>query len=79
MLEKRRKWILKGRPRGTTFLSYKEYKTAKSLFLAHHRRCVENFLLELNFEIDEAAEVVTAVFWKKVNSKRKTSQTSAGS
>ena len=79
MREKRRKWISEGRPRGTTFLSYKEYKTAKSLFRAHHRRCVENFLMELNFEIDEAAEVDSAVFWKKVNSKRKTSQTSAGS
>lgn len=79
MREKRRKWISEGRPRGTTFLSYKEYKTAKSLFRAHHRRCVENFLMELNFEIDEAAEVGSAVFWKKVNSKRKTSQTSAGS
>lgn len=40
MHEKRRKWISEGRPRGTTFLSYKEYKTAKSLFRAHHRRCV---------------------------------------
>lgn len=79
MREKRRKWISEGRPRGVAFLSYKEYKTAKSLFRAHHRRCVENFLMELNFEIDEAAEVDSAVFWKKVNSKRKTSQTNAGS
>ena len=79
MRGKRREWIRNGRPRGMQNISYKEYKTAKTLFRAHHRRCAENYLTELNLEIDKAAEIDSAVFWKKVNNRRKTSHTSAGS
>ena len=79
MRDKRRNWIRDGRPRGVQFLTYREYKTAKTLFRAHHRRCAENYLTELNMEIDKAAKIDSAVFWKKVNNRRKTSHTSAGS
>ena len=79
MRDKRRNWIRDGRPRGVQYLTYREYKTAKTLFRAHHRRCAENYLTELNMEIDKAAEIDSAVFWKKVNNRRKMSHTSAGS
>ena len=79
MREKRRKWIHDGRPRGMQFLSYKEYKSAKTLFRAHHRRCAENYFIELNIEIDQAAELDSGVFWKKINNRRMASHTSAGS
>ncbi|MCG7876973.1 MAG: reverse transcriptase domain-containing protein, partial [Candidatus Thiodiazotropha endolucinida] len=78
MREKRRIWISHGRPRGVQFETYKDYKSAKALFRAHHRRCAENFLIELNSEIDQAAELDSAAFWKRVNYRRKTSHTSAG-
>ena len=79
MREKRRKWIHDGRPRGMQFLSYKEYKSAKTLFRAHHRRCAEKYLIELNIQIDQATELDSGAFWKKVNNRRMASHTSAGS
>ena len=79
MREKRRIWKREGRPRGKQYLAYKQYKAAKAIFRAHHRKCAENYLMELNIEIDKAAEVDSSVFWKKVNNRRKTSHTSAGS
>ena len=69
MSEKRRKWVRDGQPRGMQNLTYKEYKSAKTLFRAHHRRCAEKYLTELNMEIDNAAEIDSAVFWKKVNNR----------
>ena len=78
MREKRRKWIIEGRPRGLNFSTYKDYKNAKRLFRAQHPKCAEAFLTELNLEIDQAAELDSAVFWKKVNSRRKLSHINAG-
>ena len=49
--------------------SYRLYKTAKCLFRAHHRRCAEKFQIELNVEIDQAVELDSALFWKKVDSR----------
>ena len=51
MRGKRRQWLRDGRPRGMQFLTYMEYKTAKTLFRAHHRRCAESYLTELNTEL----------------------------
>ena len=51
----------------------------KRLFRLQHRVCAENHLLELNAEIDQAAEVDSRFFWKKVNHRRQQSQTHAGS
>ena len=79
MRENRRKWIKDGRPRGNMHQSYRLYKTAKCLFRAHHRRCAEKFQTELNIEIDQAAELDSALFWKKVNSRRNNFCTNAGS
>ncbi|MCG8112938.1 MAG: reverse transcriptase family protein [Candidatus Thiodiazotropha taylori] len=79
MREKRRNWLRNGRPRGLQHLSYKEYKAAKAIFRAHHRKCAEKYLLELNMDIDKAAEIDSAYFWKKINNRRKASHTSAGS
>ena len=62
-----------------THLSYREYKLTKGLFRAYHRKCAEKFLTELDSDIDQAAEVGSAVFWKKVNNRRNFSCTNAGS
>ena len=61
------------------FSSFINYKEAKRLFRLQHRVCAENHLLELNAEIDQAAEVDSRFFWKKVNHRRQQSQTHAGS
>ena len=79
MRGKRRNWIREGRPRGHTHLSYREYKLTKCLFRAYHRKCAEKFLTELDSNIDQAAEVDSAGFWKKVNNRRNFSCTNAGS
>ena len=79
MRDKRRKWVAEGRPRGSMFSSFINYKEAKRLFRLQHRVCAENHLLELNAEIDQAAEVDSWFFWKKVNHCRQQSQTHAGS
>ena len=78
MREKRRQWHRAGRPRGNRHSSYKDYKTAKCLFRAHHRRCADNFLREIDIDIDQAAEVDSALFWKKINCRKKFSSTEAG-
>ncbi|MCG8035004.1 MAG: reverse transcriptase family protein, partial [Candidatus Thiodiazotropha taylori] len=56
-----------------------EYKASKRNFRAHHRLCAENYLSEINDEIDQAAEVDSSFFWKKVNSRRQQSNSHAGS
>ena len=61
------------------YLAYKQYRAAKTLFRTHHCKCAENYLMELNIEIDKAAEIDSAVFWKKVNNRQKASHSSAGS
>ena len=65
MREKRRNWKREGRPRGMQYLAYKQYKAAKTLFSAHHRKCSENYLMELNIETDKAAEIEVQYFGKK--------------
>ena len=79
MREKRRKWFIDGRLRGHNYISYSEYKHANRLFRSHHGVCAENFLLEINSEIDNAAEADSNFFWKRVNSRRKQSHSHAGS
>ena len=48
------------------------------MFRAHHRRCADNFLTEINIDIDQTAEVDSALFWKKINCRKKFSSTEAG-
>ena len=79
MREKRRHWIADGRPRGQQFQSYIMYKSAKRMFRAQHRLCAEQYLNEVNAEIDQAAEMNSSFFWRKVNSRRKQSHSNAGS
>ena len=79
MREKRRNWISNGRPKGCNNSSYNDYKQSKRLFRSQHRVCADNYLIEINAEIDQAAEVDSGFFWKKVNSRRQQSQTHAGS
>ena len=68
-----------GRPRGCNNSSYTDHKQAKRLFRSQHRVCAETYFIEINAEIDQAAEVDSGFFWKKVNSRRQQSQTHAGS
>ena len=79
MRQRRREWILDGRPRNNDHSSYRRYKGAKCLFRFQHRKCAQNYLNELNREIDDAAELDSAFFWKKINNRRKSKSSSAGS
>ena len=65
MRQRRRNWIIAGKPRGDTHVSYRTYKNAKCQFRSQHRKCAENYLNDLNKDIDEAAELDSAFFWKK--------------
>ena len=71
-------WITEGRPRGNSFLSYINYKSAKCLFRNVHRKNTEKCMKTSNVEIDIAAEVDNVHFWKLVN-RRKSGHSSAGS
>ena len=79
MRQRRRSWIVAGKPRGDNHVSYREYKNAKCQFRSQHRKCAEKYLNDLNKDIDEAAELDSTFFRKKVNKKRKGSTSSAGS
>ena len=63
-------WISVGRPRGNGYNSYRQYKEAKRIFRQYHRKCAENYLKNLNDEIDRAAEVKSEYFWKLVNKRK---------
>ena len=70
MTVKRSVWIFEGRPRGNGYNSYRQYKEAKRIFRQYHRKCTENYLKNLNDEIDRAAEVNSEYFWKLVNKRK---------
>ena len=65
MRQRRRNWIIAGKPRGDNDVSYRTYKNAKCQFRSQHRKCAENYSNDLNKDIDEAAELDSAFFWKK--------------
>ena len=77
MRQRRRNWIIAGKPRGDNHVSYRTYKNAKCQFRSQHRKCAENYLNDLNKDINEAAELDSAFFWKKINMKLKGSTSSA--
>ena len=64
MRDKRQTWIKAGRPRGQIHPSYPYVPIL--------------FCTELNIDIDQAAEVDSALFWKRINSRRKFSSVEAG-
>ena len=63
-------WISKGRPRDNGYNSYLQYKEAKRIFRQYQRKCAENYLKNLNDEIDRAAEENSEYFWKLVNKRK---------
>ena len=68
MRQRRRNWIIGGKPRGGgggNDVSYRTYKNAKCQLRSQHRKCAENYSNDLNKDIDEAAELDSAFFWKK--------------
>ena len=65
MRQRRRSWIVAGKPRGDNHVSYREYKYAKCQFRPQHRKCAEKYLNDLNKDIDEAVELDSVFFWKK--------------
>ena len=71
MRQRRRNWIIAGKPRGDNDESYRQYKHAKRQFRYQNRKCAENYLNELNKDIDDAAELNSAFFWKKNQQKTK--------
>ena len=78
MRAKRNVWISDNRPRGNSFISYKAYKDAKRIFRQYHRRCSENYMKNLNEEIDTAAGLDSRYFWKLVNARRNKSSSNVG-
>ena len=78
MRTKRSIWISENRPRGNSFISYKEYKDAKRILRQYHRRCAQNHLKTLNDEIDKAAGLDSRYFWKLVNARRNKSSSNVG-
>ena len=78
MMNIRSKWILDNRPRSNNSQTYKAYKHAKNKFRNCHRQAAENYLVTLNQEIDESAEVDSSTFWKLLKLRKPKSCTSAG-
>ena len=79
MKQCRRLWILDGKPRGNNFKTFRDYKSAKSVFRRVHRKASEDFLKQLNQEIDTAAEIDAGYFWKLVNRRRNNQASTDGS
>ncbi|WAR14514.1 hypothetical protein MAR_004619 [Mya arenaria] len=71
MTDARSKWILNGRKTHESSNTRKLYKTAKAEFRKAHRYAVPNFIMKLEQEIDETAEMDQNQFWKLINKKRK--------
>ncbi|MES9879927.1 MAG: reverse transcriptase domain-containing protein, partial [Sedimenticola sp.] len=78
-LKMRRLWIHDHKPRGHEFRSYFNYKEAKRRFRSYHRKCIEGYISQLDADIDTAAEMNSAQFWKLYNTRRKSSCNAAGS
>ncbi|MES9879758.1 MAG: reverse transcriptase family protein [Sedimenticola sp.] len=74
----RMQWISDGRPRGDNYPSYVNYKEAKRSFRNLHRRQVDNYLTNINSEIDASAEFDRNYFWRLVNARRNKSCASPG-
>jgi len=72
------RWINAGRPRGSGAEPYVLYKGSKSEFRKLHRRAVDAFLVNLNREIDNSADLDSKLFWKLVNGRKSASCTDAG-
>ena len=79
MRHRHHEWIIGGRPRNNDHSSYHRYKGAKCLFRSQHRKCAQNYLNELCREIDDAAELDSAFFWKKINNSLKSKSSSTES
>ncbi|CAG2226973.1 unnamed protein product [Mytilus edulis] len=74
----RRTWINHGRPRGKSFPSYVEYKSAKNEFRNRQRFAYNAYMDNTYREIDEAAECDVRLFWRLISRRkcRKTNQIS---
>ncbi|CAG2251232.1 unnamed protein product [Mytilus edulis] len=74
----RRTWINNGRPRGKSFPSYVEYKSAKNEFRNRQRFAYNAYMDNTYREIDEAAECDVRLFWRLISRRkcRKTNQIS---
>ena len=78
MKRKRAIWIQNGRPRDIAYMSYTEYKLAKSEFKKLHRKAAALYLKELDEQINTAAEGDSKRFWRLIQSRRsKTGPSSA--
>ena len=78
MIHIRSNWILDNRPRSNQSQSYVAYKFAKNIFRNSHRQAAENYLITLNQEIDDSAELDSSTFWKLLKLRKPKSCTSAG-
>ncbi|MCG8048788.1 MAG: reverse transcriptase family protein [Candidatus Thiodiazotropha taylori] len=74
----RHAWIRDNKPRNMNYTSYYDYKIAKRNFRRCHRKHADNYIQSQLNEIDRAAEVDSAHFWRLVNARRRTSNSSPG-
>ena len=78
MKTQRHIWVSKGKPRGINHTSYQENKEAKRDFRRCHRKYADQFLQSQIDESDQVAEIDSGHFWRLVNARRKTSNSSPG-
>jgi hypothetical protein len=71
MTQKRHAWILAGRPRGSEYVSYVNYKESKRVFRLNMRRLHHENEREFYDELDSTSEVDQCKFWSLLNQRRK--------
>jgi len=62
--EKRRIWLLHGKPRGMHFQTYSEYKEAKRQFRKTQKIASDKYIENTYRDLDEMAECDIRMFWK---------------
>ena len=68
--EKRRNWVIAGKPRGNEYPLYREYKHAKRTFRNVQLKASEEYLNTTYRDIDQAAECDIRLFWKLINARK---------
>ena len=73
--QKRKQWILEGKPRGPNFQTYSNYKEAKKEIQKTHTQSYNDYVKQCANEIDEASECYIRLFWKLITRTRNQKRT----
>ncbi|XP_069101570.1 uncharacterized protein [Argopecten irradians] len=71
-------WVSNGRPRDSNSVSFAQYKEAKRKFRLKHRQLSESHLVNLNIELESAADLNQKSFWSMIKSRRSDSCGNSG-